>query len=674
MTTIPRGVLSEKLQQAIRNRSVKAAVFLTFRFDPGFFEEEILPVVFAVPSSSVPDIRIVQLESELRGGIDVGVYYDKKALEAGNRPGRLDIERIGVVMRTGYFHPKVTLLLVENAATDEDTVATQSLIVMAASANLTRAGWWENVESAHIEEVTEGAPCSFKDDLVQLLRRVRKVSGDERHSALTRITTFLRTVSPDARTRGGYVLPRLYPGGTPFVDFLKDNTHADAKRARLEVISPYFDNNESMKPLTKLRDAFRPEKVRVFMPHGDSGKGLCSEEYYDAVTDAGFAWGTLPKDLLKWTDSVERRVHAKVVRITNRERKGEVVFIGSVNLTDAGFSGEANFEAGWVLDLDCTKPDWWLAADEKKPTEFMTASEDDEILNGTGWRLGMRCVWQNGLPSVTCWWEGTEVSPLLRLFAQGVPLFDVAPLSPESRLILDAEQSRTIADALRNSSFITVRAEGEEAEATILVQEDGMEFKPSVVTTFTSNDILKYWSALTLEQKKVFLEERADLFKDETIQLWLGAKGQTERVDKLFSAFAETYHSFSNLRKAVTEALEEGREKEARDRLFGKKFDSLRRLIERITVEESTPETLVERYVQLLCAKQLLRSVKSEPDHEEFVASNADSIRDLDALIATGEHLRDRFAFDDEAERRKFFTWFERWFLKEAEPLESAPC
>ena len=64
-------------------------------------------------------------------------------------PG-LDVRR-----KNGVFHPKVILLLVDDLKrgdANEGGVA-QSLIVAIQSANLTRQGWWENVECTHIEEI-----------------------------------------------------------------------------------------------------------------------------------------------------------------------------------------------------------------------------------------------------------------------------------------------------------------------------------------------------------------------------------------------------------------------------------------------------------------------------------------------------------------------------------------
>src|SRR5262245_58283169 len=135
MSEIPRQVLSDELQQVINGRALRAAVFLTFRFDPGFFEQEILPIFFDVALSHVPEIRLLNLAEALRDADAVAVYYDRVGLEAGSRSSKLDVQRITVSHSTGYFHPKNVLALVEDAEKE------QTLIAVALLANLTRAGW-----------------------------------------------------------------------------------------------------------------------------------------------------------------------------------------------------------------------------------------------------------------------------------------------------------------------------------------------------------------------------------------------------------------------------------------------------------------------------------------------------------------------------------------------------
>ena len=64
--SIPHAVLSEQLQERIGGRRIVAAVFLSFQFDPGFFEQEILPVLLDVPLSHARLVRLIQLDDSLR--------------------------------------------------------------------------------------------------------------------------------------------------------------------------------------------------------------------------------------------------------------------------------------------------------------------------------------------------------------------------------------------------------------------------------------------------------------------------------------------------------------------------------------------------------------------------------------------------------------------------------
>jgi hypothetical protein len=76
-------------------RRLVAAVFLTFRFDPEFFEQEILPAFVDVPLSPASRIKLVQLEDALRSVPQgVAVYYDQNSLVPEVGPGRLDVKRI----------------------------------------------------------------------------------------------------------------------------------------------------------------------------------------------------------------------------------------------------------------------------------------------------------------------------------------------------------------------------------------------------------------------------------------------------------------------------------------------------------------------------------------------------------------------------------------------------
>ena len=115
-----RAVLSERLRDLIGNRRVKAAVFTTFSFDPGFFELHVLPTLFDFPFHHAEKVKRLQLEDQLQGVDDVSVYYDTTALLQDAMPAQLDFRRIGVRIGTGVFHPKLVMLLVESIPEDQD--------------------------------------------------------------------------------------------------------------------------------------------------------------------------------------------------------------------------------------------------------------------------------------------------------------------------------------------------------------------------------------------------------------------------------------------------------------------------------------------------------------------------------------------------------------------------
>jgi hypothetical protein len=140
------------------------------------------------------------------------------------------------------------------------------------------------------------------------------------------------------------------------------------------------------------------------------------------------------------------------------------------------------------------------------------------------------------------------------------------------------------------------------------------------------------------------------------------------RLEKsgVFEAFAGIFHAFGSVERRVLKALEAGREKEAEYLLFGKKYDSLPRLLDRVLDSEKDLDS-VRRYVILLCARQLLDRVKAEAT-EAFRAGHRRDFRELEPRLEKAAEVREAFAFGDASERQAFLDWFERWFLTRAQP------
>jgi hypothetical protein len=164
---IPSSVLSEHFQERLSGKRLLGALFLTFEFDPGFFEQEVLPVILDAPVSHSQVARLLQLEHALHDvPYGVSVFYDSTGLRASDYTApRLDVRRYPVSLSTGIFHPKNVLLLTEDLDPDEDGTKGRGLLVATLSANITRSGWWENVEACQVEELVLGGTTRLKDSL-----------------------------------------------------------------------------------------------------------------------------------------------------------------------------------------------------------------------------------------------------------------------------------------------------------------------------------------------------------------------------------------------------------------------------------------------------------------------------------------------------------------------------
>lgn len=198
------------------------------------------------------------------------------------------------------------------------------------------------------------------------------------------------------------------------------------------------------------------------------------------------------------------------------------------------------------------------------------------------------------------------------------------------------------------------------------MQEDGLAHKPSILLNLTVGDILRCWASLTPEQKAVLIEERYQELLGAASALVPPVGGGRRETASIFDAFAGIFHAFGCLERGVLEALRAGREKEAVYLLFGKKYDSLPRLLERVLDEEPDLEA-VRRYVILLCARQLLERVRAEAP-AAFRESHQAELRQLGARVARAGDVREQFTFGTPAERQAFLDWFEAWFLRRAEP------
>jgi hypothetical protein len=683
---VPHKVLSEAVADAVAGRRLVAAAFLTYEFDPGFFEQEILPVLLDLPRGPTRNLKLAMLEDVLaRPERHIAVYYDRNGIrESDSGPARLDIRRIPVHVRTGIFHPKNLFALVESArAPGSDEPPQQALIVVAGSANLTRSGWWRNVEVGHIEEILSGARTRLSEGLGQLIEWMLKQGPkDTDHTALKKIQKFLREVVPaEHRSLDGAARPHFFVKGVgapakdegglslpPLVAFLDETFGRRLEGMNLEVIAPYVDKAATSTALGSLIDRFAPSAVRVLLPRDDQGEAMLTPEMHAWLGSlAGAGWGKLPKDLLrigKRENAGNRFVHAKVYRFFQRRPRREVLVVGSINLTWPAHQPGGNVESALIIEcVPDHELDFWLLPELSTPARFVDPKPpEDDAATGRGSPLVIRYHWRRGVAEVR--WEAADASPKLTLSIQGVRIAQLDPLAARTWTLLSEIVAVELRDRLRATSFVVV--EDGSDRATVLVQEEGMAHKPSLVTDLAIEDILRYWAFLTPDQRADYLAEKLPAVPGDDGEDLVTVVNQVTSPDRLFSRFAGIFHAFTRIEAEIVQALDDGRERDADYRLFGAKFDSLGPLLSRVQTE--TAVDLIERYVITLCATQLRDQVKQR--FETYWAEHADDARRLDDGLQKLGGLEHEIVTRNDADMGRFVTWFRRRFLRRQRAAE----
>ena len=675
----PEAVLSRRFVDALRGRRLRSAVFTTFSFDPGFFELQVLPLLFPQSFSQVDKVRLLQLEDALRDVDHLAVYYDRRALSQDAEPARLDYRRIDVRRRTGAFHPKLAFLLVEESKeTGDETGATrETLVVACLSANLSRAGWWENVECVHIEEIRERSTgrVPFRRDLLAVLRRIRACAAeDDDHRALDAVYGFLRHRVPTRRSAdaraGGRWHTRLFGGERrlDLADWLA-GLGLGHHEWNLEVISPYFDGRDAA-PIRRLTEAIETRETRVYLPRDADGSVLVTSDAYESTAALdGVRWAELSGEVTRRSGGAAgqrlapRRVHAKVYRLWHRGGE-DIVLVGSVNCTSPAHrhGGAGNLEAAFLVDISDEKLPrrWWLRPLERDAECFAeSAPGEADGLDHPLLGVSMRYDWAERTLAVR--FEQQLAQPVEVTDISGRRLFSIRDGDAERWRVLGKRAANAVRDSLASSSFVVMRRD--DARWRILVREEGMPHRPSMLSELSTDEILEYWSLLSAEERAAFIERHAAFAFGEKIEGLPAAPGERPHGagDTPFDRFAGVFHAFGCLGRHVEKALEDGRHKDAELRLLGAKYDSLPELLRKMLQREDIDPVL--GYVTFLTAKQL-RALIAER-HRTFFRDRGPQVRRLDRLIATGIKRREGIFAPEDAQARAFLAWFEPVFLKD---------
>ncbi|WP_339666656.1 hypothetical protein [uncultured Marinobacter sp.] len=665
--------ISEYLKELLDGRAVKAAVFTTYTFDPSFFELDVIPLLLPKNSTFSIDERVKQFqvrEALREAELPIDVFYDHNIFRVnGESSPAMEYGCHGVSEGNRAFHAKLSLVLVSNGKEQPD-----SLLVGAGSNNLTRAGWWDNVECQHWEEVAQtGAENGFLEVLRADLDYLNgKLFNRSENSAVRRIQNFLNKCVPDTSA-----VPVHFFGlsqGPRFIDFLMDKLRPFDGTVELEIVSPFFADDTK----NQLHEAFANlgvRSVRLLMPRDDRYQALCNLDYLTHIDNCeNVTWANWVKET---ADSLGvgkdktpfRELHAKIFHFLGQDLS--YIFVGSVNFTHKALY--ENVEAGFLV---ATKPQPLLEAiDEELPEISQRTLED---LPGAAEQKA-----QGQMPFIALSFDWLNKTLSGRVVSESPVEIDlIGPDGAESPVVTGWRLNNTVTHfhndtqalekALGNGSLILVRGRICDSGASVaphlvLLQQTHWSHKPQPeLATLSPQQILAIYAGMSPERRQLLLTDARvkRLFE-------LGQQGETSLIEdsqlenEFFSEYAELFHAFRMLRRDLTNP-ETSPEKQDYY-LTGTGVDSLPTLIGRaegvLNEDEGDSEPLhpVSAYLLLLSAKEIYTA--SEFASRPHVSSQAAHVEQLLETMREGNLLK--LSSARHSNRKTFFDWFERQFLEQ---------
>ena len=336
-----------------------------------------------------------------------------------------------------------------------------------------------------------------------------------------------------------------------------------------------------------------------------------------------------------------------------------ITLVGSVNLTNPGHShsNAGNFESAFLCDIseEGFADRWWLEKLEKPPKTFdENPPEETDNSQLVPLDISFRYNWAEEKLEYRA--ERSAKGPIIVCEPGSMRLFEIDSINSNTWVNCGEEAARKVRQLLASTSFLEIKHI--KGSWRVLIREEGMNHRPSLLISLTPEEILMYWSLLSPAQQEYFLLEK--LAKEATLQgLAAGDSHRYVMSDTVFDRFAGVYHAFEQLIKHANDAIASGRDKEAESRMFGAKYDSLPLLLEKTISREDGDDVM--NYITFLCARQTKKRIAKA--HPEFMMAHRKDARVLNDLLEQLPMIRDRLSLQIK-DSTQFLDWYEKMFLR----------
>lgn len=682
--------ISDLVAGHLEGSLVTAAFFSTYSFESDFFELEIMPLLMAQqvgnstkiyqPALSTNDaIRWQQLERLMaERQIATSVVYDPGVYQCERSP-RLEIAYHGYSPRNGCQHAKLIAMVLEGPKADNAEPSIPQILFGAGSFNLTRAGWWDNIECGHFVRLSEQwAPENLCEAITNALAfYLAQVGGND-----TALQKVLDAITQLPKTASDEQLAFYFSGQSnnqrksTFSKFIAQHSQYSEQ---LEVISPYFAESGDNKVISQFIERF--DNCRILLPTDprDTTRAKVDQSVYHELMNQGASWCHWQPDVEKnlkeslKENSSQRELHAKVYRMTGSTgSKGADLFMGSVNFSYKAF--QDNIEAGFLVKEVGGAS--LLTDSLKTEPDFFEAAKDElhgGLAEGTGCLpvLNLCYCWKNQTLILVN--DEVEWPCEIELFGSANEMLAIL-ISVNGKLQSEVkvENLSELEKHFKNSSLLTARSfhDGEQNRSEILVSQVNICVRPSILPPLRLADLLSIFRGMSKPQLLLLTERYAKLSE---LQLAyqsgddLGAELKAASSN-FFSEFSEINSAFYHLNEKLIQAKNEDDQRVLDYYIYGKQSDSLYGVFQLIAGKkdeesESNREQIepVIYYLTLLSIQDTLQRVGS--DNGELLDNVCTAINELegsDALTLTDD--------TNPEYRQQFFDWFKREFFNSAQP------
>lgn len=630
--------ISEGFKQAIGERTVTQAFFSTYCFEPDFFELDVLPLLLGEQTFSTDEnIRYHQLQASMNVcNSRFAVAYDVDVFDPQFAP-RLEVDYIPVRVGGACQHAKIAVLEVV------DDAGKVAIILAAGSFNLTKAGWWTNIEVGHWFELNqESAPSNIVKPLAKALAFFQRDSSVPTLIALQATLNKWKITTPDDTCT--FYFSGAGENRQSFPSLLKD-VNSDF----IDIVSPFFSEQGDNEGVARFLRRFK--KVSLLLPTDEDLTATMTQAVYENLSKL-VTWCQWHENIrssfaLSADKSSFRKLHAKIY-------SGDSwLFVGSVNLSFKAL--HQNVEAGFLLKQS---PRLKLLSTFNEtpnfsPTDPIEATTSHDIVAMPPIQLFYD--WLSGKLDVI----SPDSGNLTLYDAEGVSIGNFPLMSNmKSELIIEGLFSLMKHSALIAASWTDPNGNQSE-KRNLLVSQRKIYCRPSSLPNFDLQDLLRIFQNMSPIARMTVITDLAAKqarlnISTQSSNEFLPALSATDQRKNFFSEFSEINGAFWNLK----EKLRVGGPDERAYYLDGQQPDSLSGLTRALnTVDQLEHISVVVRYLTLLSMNEILLMYPPMSD---------DLLRDVQKMINETEDNEEFNAIPDKME---FLSWIKEKFNMQIKPI-----